>query len=137
MKLKNRDPRAYIGRTIFYKSVAWQITKVDDENVPLYKPGQNEHGRLRLDLFGQCKLYPEASEIRTRFPKLLRALRTACNLTTGEAENAVLGMIVNGPFFAGSEALAHIGGSANAVQRCWRFRRQVREYFARQASPAC
>jgi hypothetical protein len=137
MKLKNRDPRSYIGRTIFYKGVAWQITKVDDENVHLYKPGQNQHGRLRLELFGQCKLYPEASEIRTRFPRLLRALRTACNLTTGEAENAVLGMTVNGPFFAGSEALAHIGGAGNAVRVCWRVRRQVREYFARQAVPAC
>lgn len=137
MKLNNRDPRAYIGRTIFHKSVAWQITKVDDENVHLYKPGQNQHGLLRLELFGQCKLYPEATEIRTRFPKLLRALRTACNLTIGEAENAVLGIIVNGPFFAGSEALARIGGGGNAVRVCWRVRRQVREYFARQAAPAC
>lgn len=136
MKLKNRDPRAYIGRTIIHKGIAWQITQVDGEHVHLYKPGSNHHGKLLLRLFEQCRLFPDASEIRARFPHLLRAMRTACNLTTGEAENAVLGMIVNGPFFAGSEALAHMGGGGNAVRVCWRVRRQVREYFARQAVPA-
>lgn len=137
MRLTNRDPRAYIGRTIIYKGIAWQIKKVDDQHVHLYKPGPNEWGLLVLRLFGQCTLFPEASEIRARFPKLLRALRTVCNLTSGEAENAILGIIVNGYFFAGSEAVAHLGGGGSAVQRCWRFRRQVREHFARlPASPA-
>jgi len=137
MKLKNRDPHAYIGRTILCKGTAWQITKVDDEHIHLYKPGSNEHGKLMPYLFGRCRLFPPASEIRTRFPKLLRALRTVCNLTSGEAENAVLGIVVHGYFFSGSEAVALLGGGGNAVQRCWRFRRQVREYFARQAAPAC
>lgn len=136
MKLTNRNPRNYIGRTIIYRSGAWRIDGVDSEHVLLSKSGLDTKGKLGLHLFGSCTLFPSAGEIQTRFPKLLRALRTVCNLTSGEAENALLGMITNGPFFAGSEALAHLGGSANAVRLCWRHRNRVRESFARYAKLA-
>ena len=136
MKLTNRTPRNYIGRTIICRSGAWRIDGVDSEHVLLSKSGLDTKGKLCLHLFGSCTLFPSAGEIQTRFPKLLRALRTVCNLTSGEAENALLGMITNGPFFAGSEALAHLGGSANAVRLCWRHRNRVRESFARYAKLA-
>lgn len=136
MKLNNHNPRDYIGRTIIHRAGAWRIDGVDDEHVLLSKPGLNSEGKLRLDQFGSCTLFPSAGDIQTRFPKLLRALRTVCNLTSGEAENALLGMITNGPFFVGSEALAHLGGSANAVGLCWRHRDRVRESFARYAKLA-
>jgi hypothetical protein len=136
MKLTNHNPRNYIGRTVIYRSGAWRIDGVDSEHVLLSKSGLDAKGKLGLHLFGSCTLFPSAGEIQTRFPKLLRALRTVCNLTSGEAENALLGMITNGPFFAGSEALAHLGGSANAVRLCWRHRNRVRESFARYAKLA-
>lgn len=136
MKLTNRNPRNYIGRTIICRSGAWRIDGVDGEDVLLSKPGLEIKGKLRLHLFSSCTLFPSAGEIQARFPKLLRALRTVCNLTSGEAENALLGMITNGPFFAGSEALAHLGGSANAVGLCWRHRNRVRESFVRYAQLA-
>lgn len=136
MKLMNRDPRDYIGRTIICRTGAWRIDGVDTEHVLISRPGLDTKGKLLLHLFGNCTLFPSAGEIQTRFPKLLRALRTVCNLTSGEAANALLGMITNGPFFAGSEALAHLGGSANAVGLCWRHRNRVRESFVRYAQLA-
>lgn len=136
MKLKNRDPREYLGRTIICRTGAWRIDGVDGEHVLLSKPGLEAKGKLPLHRFGNCTLFPSAGEVQARFPKLLRALRTVCNLTSGEAENAIVGMITNGPFFAGSEALAHLGGSANAVGLCWRHRNRVRESFARYAQLA-
>lgn len=136
MKLKNHNPHAYIGRTITFRHVAWRVDAVNGEYVELSKPGLNQTGKLRLELFSQCSLFPSADEIRTRFPKLLRALRTVCNLTTGESENALFGMLINGPFFSGSEAIAHIGGAGRAVQLCWRHRNRVRESFARTAQLA-
>lgn len=133
MKLKNQDPRALIGRTIIFRGVAWRIDSVNDDDIELSKPGLDQKGRLRRDLFTQCSLFPSLDEIRTRFPKLLRALRTVCNLTTGESENALFGMIINGPFFSGSEALSHIGGAGHAVWLCWNHRTRVRESFAHYA----
>lgn len=136
MKLTNRNPQNYIGRTIICRSGAWRIDGVDSNFVLLSESGLETKGKLGLHLFGSCTLFPSPGEIQTRFPKLLRALRTVCNLTSGEAENALLGMITNEPFFTGCEALAHLGGSANAVGLCWRHRSRVRESFARYAQLA-
>lgn len=136
MKLTNRNPRNYIGRTIIHRGIAWHVDGVDGEDILLSKHGLDQKGKLALHLFGSCILFPSAGEIQARFPKLLRALRIVCNLTSGEAENALLGMITNGPFFIGSEALAQLGGSANAVGRCWRHRNRVRESCARTRLPA-
>jgi hypothetical protein len=136
MRLINRNPSDFVGRTIFHRHVAWRVDGVDDEHVLLSKPGLNQKGRLRHHLFAECILYPEPAEIRTRFPMLLRALRTVCNLTTAESENAILGTITHGIFFNGSEALAHLGGSGNAIGLCWRNRTRVRESFARWSQPA-
>lgn len=133
MKLRNRDPRDYIGRTILFRHVAWRIDGVDSEHVLLSKPALEQKGKLRLELFASCELYPDAAEIRTRFPKLLRALVTVCNLTSREAENAVFCMITYGRQFMGSEAIAHIGGPERAIGLCWQHRTRVREFFARHA----
>jgi hypothetical protein len=131
MRLKNQNPRNYIGRTIIFRHQAWRVDGVDDTHVLLSKPGLQEKGLLLHRLFEQCRLFPQPTEIRARFPKLLRALRTVCNLTTLEAENAVFCMITYGQHFMGSEAIAHIGGSGRAIALCWRHRTRVRESFAR------
>lgn len=131
MRLKNQNPKNHIGRTIIFRHQAWQIDGVDDTHVLLSKPGLEEKGRLLHRLFDQCRLYPQSAEIRAHFPKLLRALRTVCNLTTLEAENAVFCMITYGQHFMGSEAIAHIGGAGRAIALCWQHRKRVRESFAR------
>ena len=133
MRLKNQNPHNYIGRTIIFRHQAWQVDGVDDTHVLLSKPGLQEKGLLLHRLFDQCRLYPQPAEIRTRFPKLLRALRTVCNLTTLEAENAVFCMITYGEHFMGSEAIAHIGGAGRAIALCWQHRTRVRESFTRSA----
>jgi hypothetical protein len=136
MKLKNRNPRDFIGRTIIFRHEAWHIDGVNAEHVLLSKPGLERNGKLLLRLFARCELYPQPSEIRARFPKLLRALVTVCNLTSLEAENAVFCMITYGRQFMGSEAIAHIGGPERAIRLCWRHRTRVRESFARNAQLA-
>lgn len=133
MKLKNRNPANFVGRTVIFRHVAWRVDGVDGEHVLLSKPSVSEKGKLALHLFGDCHLFPTTQEIAARFPKLLRALRTVCNLTTGEAENALLGMLINGCSFKGSEALAHIGGSGRAIWLAWIHRTRVRESYARSA----
>lgn len=133
MKLKNRDPRNFIRRTIIFRHQAWQIDGVDDTHVKLSKPGLQKTGSLMLHLFDECQLYPHPAEIRARYPKLLRALRVVCNLTQTESENAVFCMITQGEHFMGSEAIAHIGGAGRAIALCWRHRHRVRETFARSA----
>lgn len=137
MKLKNRNPRDFIGRTIIFRHEAWLVDSVkDDGNIILKKPALDQQGLLRAELFDKCELYPQAEEIRTRFPMLLRALKSVCMLTDTEAVNAIFGMITYGPRFMGSEAVAHIGGSGRAIAHCWLHRHRVRESFARWAKAA-
>jgi hypothetical protein len=133
MKLINRNPADYVGRSIIFRGIAWHIDGVDGEHVLLSRHGTSPKGKLMLHLFAECRLFPTAAEISARFPKLVRALRAVCNLTTGEAENALFGMILNGYFFVGSEALAHIGGAGRAVGLAWTHRTRVRESYARMA----
>jgi len=130
MKLKNRNPQDYVGRTILFRNDAWHIDAVDNTHVLVSKPGLQTTGKLMLELFAQCTLFPSPDEIRARYPKVLRALKAVCNLTSGEAENAVLGFIICGWSFKGSEALAHVGGSGNAINHCWIHRNRVRTSFA-------
>jgi len=136
MRLKNRDPQEYVGRTIIFCHQAWQVDAINATHILLSKPGLQEKGLLLMHLFDQCRLFPQLDEIRVRYPKLLRALKTVCNLTTLEAENAVFCMITYGQHFMGSEAIAHIGGAGRAVALCWRHRKRVRESFARTAQQA-
>jgi hypothetical protein len=136
MKLKNRNPHDYIGRTIIFRHEAWRLDSVEEEGIRLSKHGVDGTGLLRHELFDKCELYPTLEEIRARFPMLLRALRAVCNLTTLEATNAVFCMLTYGPHFMGSEAIAHIGGPGRAIARCWQHRTRVRESFARYAVAA-
>lgn len=133
MRLKNQNPRNFIGRTIIFRHQAWQIDGVDDTHVKLSKPGLQQTGSLMLHLFDQCQLYPQPAEIRARYPNLLRALRAVCNLTQTESENAIFCMITYGQHFMGSEAIAHIGGAGRAIALSWMHRNRVRESFARTA----
>jgi len=136
VKLKNRNPHDFIGRTIIFRHEAWLIESVDNAHVVLNRPALDQRGLLMLELFGQCQLYPLPDEIRARYPKLLRALKTVCVLTELETVNAIFCMITYGPRFMGSEAIAHIGGPQRAIERCWMHRHRVRESFARWAKAA-
>ena len=130
MKMMNRNPAAFIGRTIVFRHQSWQLVAVSDADVHLYRPGPNQHGRIRRDLFSECRLRPRQEEILAQFPRLVRALRWACLLSEAEAIGAILGMLTTGSYYQGSEALAHVGGSGNAIGHAWRCRHAVRKQAA-------
>jgi hypothetical protein len=136
MKLKNRNPRDFIGRIIIFRHIAWRIDGVTDEHVKLSRPALGRTGSLRRHLFERCTLHPLPAEIRARFPMLLRALQTTCLLSELEAVNAMFCMITYGRQFLGSEAIALLGGPEQAIRHCWRERSRVRELFAREHQAA-
>jgi hypothetical protein len=130
MKLKNRIPADFVGRTIIFRGQAWNVDSVDADKMYLSRPGLNQKGQLRHDQLADCRLYPTREELLAQFPMLVRALRWACILSQSEAVGAIHGMITTGPFFMGSEAVAHVGGSANAIRHAWRCRNTVRRQAA-------
>lgn len=130
MKLKLRDPINFIGRTILYRHQAWLIEKVASTTIYLSRPGLGQTGQIKLSQFSECRVYPTREEVLARFPMLLRALRFAPNLTHGEAVDAIHGMISSGPYYMGSEVVAHVGGAANAINHAWRRRHNVQRQAA-------
>lgn len=125
MKLKNRNPADFVGRTITYRHQAWNLDSVHGNTIHLSRPGRPQNGQLRLEQFAECRLYPTREEVLAQFPMLVRALRWACILSQSEAVDALHGMITTGSYYMGSEAVAHIGGSANAIRHAWRRRHNV------------
>lgn len=130
MKLKNRNPADFVGRTILYRHQAWNIDAVDNTTIFLSRPGLAQKGRLQHYQFADCRLYPTREEVLAQFPRLMRALRWACLLSQSEAVDAIHGMITTGSYYMGSEAVAHVGGSANAIGHAWRRRHNVQRQAA-------
>lgn len=130
MQLKLCDPNNFIGRTILYRHQAWLVEKVASQTIHLSRPGLGQSGRITVPQFSECRLYPTREEVLERFPMLLRALRHASLLTQGEAVDAIHGMISSGPYYMGSEAVAHVGGAANAINHAWRRRHNVQRQAA-------
>jgi len=130
MKLKNCNPADFIGRTILYRRQAWYIDAVNATTIYLLRPGLEQKGQLRLDQFADCELYPTREEVLAQFPMLVRALRRSCLLSQSEAIDAIHGMITTGSYYTGCEAVAHVGGSANAIGHAWRRRHNVQRRAA-------
>lgn len=134
MKLKLRNPINFIGRTILYRHQAWSVEEVVAATIHLSRPGLAQKGQIKVSQFSECRAYPTREEVLARFPMLLRALRFACMLTHGEAVDAIHGMISSGPYYMGSEAVAHVGGAANAINHAWRRRHNVQRQAAIKAA---
>jgi hypothetical protein len=130
MKLKNRNPQNFVGRTIIYRHQAWKIDSVSADTIHLTKPGLDHKGRLQLHQFADCRLFPTREEVLAQFPKLIRALGRVCKLSEGDAAGAVRGMITTGSYYMDSEAIALVGGSANAMGLAWRGRHKARRQVA-------
>lgn len=130
MKLKDRNPADYVGRTIMYRHQAWTIKSVEGNTIHLSRPLRSQNGQLRIEQFAECRLYPTHEEVIASFPRLIRSLRKACIFTQSEAVDALHGMITTGSYFMGSEAVAHMGGSANAIRHAWRRRHNVQRQAA-------
>jgi len=133
MKLRNVNPASLVDRTIIYRGQFWEVADVTDDHVLLKKSWANQTGRLRVDQLAECSLYPSRDEVERRYPFLIRAVRQACILTTSEAIGAVHGYLTTGPFFMGSEAVAHVGGARRAVEHALRCRHFVRQLFLQPA----
>jgi hypothetical protein len=130
LKLKNLNPTNFVGRTILYRHQAWNIDAVNDTTIFLSRPGLAQKGKLQRYQFADCRLYPTREEVLTQFPMLVRALRWACLLSQSEAVDAIHGMITTGSYYMGSEAVAHVGGPANAIGHAWRRRHNVQRQAA-------
>lgn len=47
MKLKNRSPADFVGRTIIYRHHAWHIDSVTDTEIHLSQTGVKQKGRMQ------------------------------------------------------------------------------------------
>lgn len=131
MKINKHNPERLIGRTIMdHHSQWWFVKGVEDHHIILQK--RSTIGKLNIEMLSRCRLYPTHEEVEQHYPLLVRALRWAALLTHSEATGAVVGHIVNGPFSCGSEAVSHIGGSAQAIRQAWRCRHVTRELYKRE-----
>lgn len=126
MRLKNRNPAKFVGRTIIYRHAAWKIDSVAGDTIHLSKPGLAHKGQLRLDQFADCRLFPTREEVIAQFPKLIRALGRVCKLSQYDAAGAIRGMVTTGSYYMDSEAIAMLGGSGNAMGLAWRGRHKKR-----------
>ena len=133
MKLRNINPASLVGRTIIYRHQFWEVDDVTDDELRLKRSWSNQRGLLRIEQLAQCSLYPSREEIAAKYPKLIRALRHACILTATEAEGAVHGYLTTGSQFMGSEAVAHVGGSLQAIWHAIRCRHMVRRQYLQAA----
>lgn len=131
MKANRYDLNDLIGRTIRdHIGNWWSVLRIDEEF--LYLSANGKTGKLRKTLLPRCTVYPSHDEMEHAYPLLVRALRWGAILTPGEASSALVGHVVNGPFSAASEAVAHIGGSASAIRQAIRCRHVVRKLNARE-----
>ena len=130
MKLKNRNPANFVGRTIIYRHQAWKVDSVSGNTIHLRKSQPEYKGRIELHQFADCRLFPTREEVFAQFPKLIRALCKVCKLSQDDAAGAIRGMITTGSYYMDSEAIALIGGAARAMDLAWRGRHKVRHQFA-------
>lgn len=126
MRLKNRNPAKFVGRTIIHRHAAWRIDSVLGDTIRLSKPGLAHKDQLRLEQFADCRLFPTREEVIAQFPKLIRALGRVCKLSQCEAAGAIRGMVTTGSYYMDSEAIAMLGGSGNAMGLAWRGRHKKR-----------
>lgn len=125
MRLNNTSPANLIGRTIIFRNQYWEVASVDDDGLCLVKHGTRDKGRLRLQNLADCRLYLTHEEVRTKYARLVQALRWSGILTHTEAESCVLGYLTTGSYFMGSEAVAHMGGALAAIRHALRCRHVV------------
>ncbi len=69
-------------------------------------------------------------EIEARFPHLIRALRWAACLTTGESVTCLQARMERREW--ASEAINHYGGVSAALAGAWRCRHAAREFALRR-----
>lgn len=126
MRLIHKDPKKYINRTIIFHGRFWLIQAVHLSHIELADHVRQEKGILLPHMWQNCRVFPERQEIAGTFPRLISLLREVCLLTYTEAETAILSYLVDGPFSYGSEAVARIGGTGNAIRRSLMHRHRVR-----------
>jgi hypothetical protein len=136
MRLIHQDPNNYINRTIKVRSRYWLVKAVHTDHIELVDHVRQEKGKLTFDMWKKSRVFPELQEIANQYPRLCNLLRQVCLLTRTEAESAIQGFIVDGPFSMGSEAVARIGGSAFALRRALPHRHRVRDAAKREQQAA-
>jgi hypothetical protein len=126
MKLVNRNPAMFVGRTIIYRHQAWKIQSVSADTIHLSKPGLGHKGQIPVNKFAECRLFQTREEVIAQFPKLIRAIGRVCKLSQIEAAVAIRGMLTTGSYYMDSEAIALLGGSGRAVTLAFKGRNKKR-----------
>lgn len=138
MNLKNAILANLVGETIIYRGQFWRVTSIDLDaqfgQIKLAKDWNSDKGALSIRQLVDCRLYPSCEFIHAKYPRLLRALRWSCLLTSNEADDCIHGFLTTGSYYMGSEALSHIGGSLRALHHAITCRNRVRQDVAKRAA---
>lgn len=134
MRLINVALESLVHRTVLFRGVSWLVTGITEDREALNVERFRGPGKLLVRLLPQCRLYPTDIEVRSRYPRLLGAMRESCLLTRTEAESALIGFIANGSSDYGSEAVSRIGGSREAIRHAIARRHYVRRSLRRIAA---
>jgi len=137
MRLIHQDPKNYINRTIKVRGGRyWLVKAVHAGHIEVVDHVRQENGKVTVDMWKDSRVFPELQEIAAQYPRLINILRQVCLLTHTEAESAIQGYIVDGPFFYGSEAVSRIGGAVAAIRHALPHRHRVREAAKRELQAA-
>lgn len=134
MRLALANPADVIGITVIHDHRFWRVDRTNGTTIDLASTWSKDELRLPIDEFRNCRVYLSQNELRTKYPRLIRAMRWASILTDGEATSAIYGYQVSGARDMGSEAVAHAGGSRAVIRHAIRCRHVVARQTRAQRS---
>jgi hypothetical protein len=114
------------GDSIIFDGMVLEVRGVSSETVSLFSPCEIAARQIERSKLNGCRFFIDLPGIENRYRRLIKTMVQSCLLTTGEATNALYGLRVRGLHDQGSEAVAHVGGSAAAVRQALRCRHYVR-----------
>ena len=114
------------GNSIIFDGMVLEVRGVSSETVSLFSPCEIAARQIERSKLNGCRFFIDLPGIENRYRRLIKTMVQSCLLTTGEATNALYGLRVRGLHDQGSEAVAHVGGSAAAVRHALRCRHYVR-----------
>ena len=114
------------GNSIIFDGMVLEVRGVSSETVSLFSPCEIAARQIERSKLNGCRFFIDLPGIENRYRRLIKTMVQSCLLTTGEATNALYGLRVRGLHDQGSEAVAHVRGSAAAVRQALRCRHYVR-----------
>ncbi len=113
---------AAVERTVRVHEQHWHVKSFDGNRFTVIHGPLRTQGIIDERMWRRCRVIPSFEEVQSRYLRIVRALREVCLLTQTEAASAVYGLALSGLNFAGSEAVARLGGAARSVQHAFAHR---------------